>query len=534
MRAILLLLLPSFVFAQQVIRGPYLQVKTDQSIEICWRTDVATNSVINYGTSASSLSQQVVDNNAVTDHFITISALTANTKYYYSVGTTQQILSTASNQHFTTAPAPGTVGPYRFWVIGDFGKGNQGQRDVMNSFLGYSANKDVDLMVMLGDNAYSDGTQTEYQNNLFNIYDSILPYIPVVSTPGNHDYNSVNRFSDPTQHTGPYYDIFNSPITGQMGGVASNTELYYSFDYGNIHFVCLNSELQSYTNSSSSPMFNWLRSDLQANTKEWTVCYFHQPPYSKGSHNSDDFWELLMLAMRQNALPILEQYDVDLVLCGHSHVYERSKLIKGHYGYSFSFNNNTHTVSNNSGNFSQGQHYTKYLNGTNDGTIYVVCGNSGSSESGSSLNHPVMVASDGGSSAYGSLLLEVNGNRLDGKYIKSNGVIDDEFTIIKPDGSTPVNTSVTIEANEWQTAKLYPNPSDDRINVDFSLPKQSKIRWSVYDINGKVLLKGQKSFDKGNQILELDTDTIPNGAYILRLQNQEQQISLPFVKQKNN
>jgi hypothetical protein len=319
-----------------------------------------------------------------------------------------------------------------------------------------------------------------------------------------------------------------------MGGVASNTELYYSFDYGNIHFVCLNSELQSYTNSSSSPMFNWLRSDLQANTKEWTVCYFHQPPYSKGSHNSDDFWELLMLAMRQNALPILEQYDVDLVLCGHSHVYERSKLIKGHYGYSFSFNNNTHTVSNNSGNFSQGQHYTKYLNGTNDGTIYVVCGNSGSSESGSSLNHPVMVASDGGSSAYGSLLLEVNGNRLDGKYIKSNGVIDDEFTIIKPDGSTPVNTSVAIEANEWQTAKLYPNPSDDRINVDFSLPKQSKIRWSVYDINGKVLLKGQKSFDKGNQILELDTDTIPNGAYILRLQNQEQQISLPFVKQKNN
>jgi hypothetical protein len=97
-----------------------------------------------------------------------------------------------------------------------------------------------------------------------------------------------------------------------------------------------------------------------------------------------------------------------------------------------------------------------------------------------------------------------------------------------------VNTSVTIEANEWQTAKLYPNPSDDRINVDFSLPKQSKIRWSVYDINGKVLLKGQKFFDKGNQILELDTDTIPNGAYILRLQNQEQQISLPFVKQKNN
>ena len=38
--------------------------------------------------------------------------------------------------------------------------------------------------------------------------------------------------------------------------------------------------------------------------------------------------------MRQNIVPILESYDVDLVLCGHSHAYERSYLINGHYGFS--------------------------------------------------------------------------------------------------------------------------------------------------------------------------------------------------------
>jgi hypothetical protein len=104
-------------------------------------------------------------------------------------------------------------------------------------------------------------------------------------------------------------------------------------------------------------MYQWLEADLQANTKEWVICFFHQPPYSKGSHDSDDFWELLMSAMRQNALPILEQYGVDLILSGHSHVYERSKLIKGHYGFSSSFNNTTHAINTGNGNYEQGEHY---------------------------------------------------------------------------------------------------------------------------------------------------------------------------------
>jgi predicted MPP superfamily phosphohydrolase len=518
------------ISAQTVVRGPYLQVKTHNSIQICWRTDIPSSSRVNYGTQSGVFSQMVVDSSLKTNHFIQISNLAADTRYYYQIGTSTQVLENRVNQHFTTAVSPGTVKPFRFWAIGDFGKGNQGQRDVYQSFLQHTSTKETDLLIMLGDNAYPDGTDQQYQQYVFQVYDSLFRYLPFVSTPGNHDYNSVNRFDPPTQHTGPYYDILNFPTQGQMGGLASNTELYYSFDYGNVHFVCLNSELQAWTSSSNSTMLNWLRQDLQTNNKEWIICYFHQPPYSRGSHNSDDIWELLMLAMRQNVLPILEQYDVDLVLSGHSHVYERSKLIKGHYGFSFSFNNNTHTISNNSGNFNTGQHYTKYLNGTNDGTIYVVCGNSGSSENGASLNHPVMIASDGGSSAYGSLVIDVNGNRMDVSYLKSDGQIDDEFTIIKPDGSAPYTEVQEIaEANQ---PYIFPNPVNQTLYVNLELSAAEKLSWKIYDLSGRLILNGGNELAAGKQRLEIDMQSLEEQSYVLELLIAQKQYSFPFVKKK--
>src|SRR5207237_5008840 len=84
--------------------------------------------------------------------------------------------------------------------------------------------------------------------------------------------------------------------------------------------------------SPSGAMLTWLKADLAANTQQWLVAFWHAPPYSKGSHDSDSESELR--EMRQYANPILESYGVDLVLAGHSHSYERSYLLDGHYGSS--------------------------------------------------------------------------------------------------------------------------------------------------------------------------------------------------------
>src|SRR5688572_25498648 len=82
-------------------------------------------------------------------------------------------------------------------------------------------------------------------------------------------------------------------------------------------------------------MLTWLENDLAATVQPWIIAFWHHPPYTKGSHNSDTESDLIQ--MRQNALPILENYGVDLVLSGHSHSYERSYFIDGHYGLSGTF-----------------------------------------------------------------------------------------------------------------------------------------------------------------------------------------------------
>jgi hypothetical protein len=164
---------------------------------------------------------------------------------------------------------------------------------------------------------------------VFDVFPAMLRKSVLWSTLGNHD----GYTADSASQTGPYYDIFSLPRSGEAGGLASGTEAYYSFDYANIHFICL--ESFETNRSTSGPMLTWLRNDLANTTQPWIVAFFHHPPYSKGSHDSDT--EIELKEMRQNALPILENAGVDLVLSGHSHSYERSFLIDGHYGTSGTF-----------------------------------------------------------------------------------------------------------------------------------------------------------------------------------------------------
>ena len=84
--------------------------------------------------------------------------------------------------------------------------------------------------------------------------------------------------------------------------------------------------------SATGAMATWLRNDLAANTQTGPSPTGTTRPTSKGSHDSDTESELI--EMRQNINPILEEGGVDLVLSGHSHAYERSFFLDGHYGTS--------------------------------------------------------------------------------------------------------------------------------------------------------------------------------------------------------
>jgi hypothetical protein len=436
----------NYLVAQTVSRGPYLQQATPTSIIIKWKTSTSTNSKVNYGTSLTSLSASVTLTVSSVNHEIKLTGLLPYTKYYYSVGTTTSTLVTAAPDiYFRTAPNYGQKGDYRFWVIGDAGTGGNSQRETRTSFINYSANKNIDGWIWLGDNAYDGGFDSEYQANVFsnNTFEAPLKNIVVWPAIGNHDYNHNIPFSP----SPAYFDIFTLPTNAECGGLASGTEKYYSYNYGNIHFIVLDS--YDVSRSSSGAMANWIQNDLNVNTQPWIIAYWHHPPYTKGSHNSDNsnFLDGELVDMRQNIIPILESKGVDLVLNGHSHVYERSYLLDGHYGYS-----NTLTSAmkkdNTSGSYPVDCAYHKKTQTTSShkGTVYVVCGCSGKNDASPSSGwpHPAMYKAD--NTIYGSMAIDIKDNKLEGKFITSTGTVFDSFTIIKNAGGSKTYTVCPNEA----------------------------------------------------------------------------------------
>ena len=122
--------------------------------------------------------------------------------------------------------------------------------------------------------------------------------------------------------------------------------------------------------TTGSVQYQWLKQDLNANTSMWTVVYFHHPPYTMGSHNSDS--ELDLVAIREKLTPLFEAKKVDVVLNGHSHNLERSWLIKGHTGLEATFSKTLHATDTSSARYDGSPNSCPYIKDslTNKGVVY--------------------------------------------------------------------------------------------------------------------------------------------------------------------
>lgn len=436
--------------AASLIRGPYLNAATPNSIVIRWRTDVASMSKVRYGTAVNALSQFVQDSAMVTEHIVKLTGLTPYTRYFYGIGSLTDTLQADSNNYFSTLPVPGlTDSLIRIGVIGDCGNNSTNQRNVRDQLISYLGSNYMNSWILLGDNAYSSGLDAEFQAEFFNIYkDRFLKQTPLFPAPGNHDYGNSTGSPSVTNHMlAPYYQNFTMPIAGEAGGTASNNPAFYSYDVGNVHFLSLDSYGKeadaSLMYDTNGVQVQWIKQDLANNTnKGWVVAYWHHPPYTMGSHNSDNEGDLVQI--RQKFIQILERMGVDLILCGHSHDYERSKLMKGHYGNEASFDANVHHLSSSSALYDGSANSCPYVkdSATNyQGAVYVVSGSAGQlgGQQGS-FPHNAMYYSD--ATHGGAMILEAKGNRLDAKWICADGVIRDQFTMMKD-----ANKTKTINAN---------------------------------------------------------------------------------------
>ncbi|NHM08065.1 hypothetical protein G4D82_12605 [Flavobacterium sp. CYK-4] len=464
---------PSSTSTPVVVRGAYLQKLNSNSITIRWRTDVACNSAVQFGTTLA-YGNVVTDNALVTDHIVTISGLTPSTKYFYTIGTTTETLQGDTKNNFITAPVTGTITPVRIWGIGDFGNGTDHQLSVRNSYMNYTGSTPTNLWIWLGDDAYTKGEDPEFQSRVFAQYPDQFKNMPLFPTMGNHDYADVGYLSTAAMSNNfPYFSIFSLPENGECGGVASNSPKYYSYNYANIHFISL--DTYGAENTVGSPMRTWLENDLAANTQRWTVVYMHHPPYTLGTHNSDT--ELELIQVRQNIVPLLESYKVDLVLAGHSHVNERSYMMKGHLGNSTTFSNSM-KVSTQTNNFVKSPPY--------EGTVYAVCGTSGQDpEVVNQPGYPMAAMYFNNNTNNCSLVIDVNGDILSCKYLASTGSVVDNFTITKTtDSAKNNNQDLVVVAKDALDATIDQN----RIHLDYKLVQDADLSAELINLVGEKVM----------------------------------------------
>jgi uncharacterized protein (TIGR03382 family) len=290
--------------AAGLTRQPYLQKVGPETATVAFRLDTNCAPTVRYGPNGA-LDQTASSAEAGRIHAVALNGLTPGTEYTYVV---EACGGQTSPKRFRTAPTPGTRRVH-FAAVGDMGTSGTQQKAVAQSVLAARP----ELYVTLGDNAYSDGTEAEFQSNFFAPMADLLAEVPMFTSPGNHEYV--------TNQAQPYLDNLYLPTNNPKG-----SERYYSFDWGHVHFVSLDSNcaigLASADRCNLAEMKAWAEQDLAATQQPWKVVFFHHPPWSSGQHGSQP-------KVRRELVPLFEKYNVDLVLTGHDHNYERSKPMKG-------------------------------------------------------------------------------------------------------------------------------------------------------------------------------------------------------------
>ncbi|WP_031498476.1 metallophosphoesterase [Bryobacter aggregatus] len=301
-------------FGVTLVRSPYLQNVQQDHASILWTTrepGVATVSFTD-GRSVQTVRaksrefspEETGMPDVFYQHEADLTALQPGVNYQYMVLVNDVPLSPSlsNNQalHFMTA-GPGR---FSFLVLGDSGSGSPEQLQLAGRL---NAEQGISLVIHTGDLAYENGTFAQFDDRYFAPYRALMGRLPFFPTPGNHEYY--------TQRAAPYLAVNAFP---DNGGPAEDRGRYYSFDWGDAHFVSLDSNLLRM--DASERMLQWLEEDLKGTGKFWKIVFFHHTPYPSGYHLDDP----ICAAAKEKVVPILDRYGVQLVLNGHEHSYQRT------------------------------------------------------------------------------------------------------------------------------------------------------------------------------------------------------------------
>ena len=277
-------------------RAPYVQNVSANSAVIAWVGAEPGGSVVEYG-EGPDLGMTASEGLAVRRHAVTLGGLAPATTYHYGV-------DGAATGRFRTAPEDNA--PFAFAVIGDSGDGGKHQMAVAGLLEGM----EPDLILHTGDVVYPSGEDKHYDKRFFAPYRALISEVPLFPVIGNHDVQKDDGAA--------YLKNFHPPRNNPQG-----TARYYSFDWGDAHFVALDSELyHEDAGGDREEQKLWLEEDLCATPKPWRFAFLHRPLYSSSRHGGDK-------RIREDLEPVFSRHGVHVVFSGHDHAYERTLPVSG-------------------------------------------------------------------------------------------------------------------------------------------------------------------------------------------------------------
>lgn len=278
---------------------PYLQWATPNSIIIKWETLKPTIGTVTYGEFKEARENKETETQAVTLHEIKLTGLQAATQYTYQVQYDGIKLEPAT---FTTAPVPGTPN-WRMVAYGDNRTHPETHKKIVDQVLKLNPS----MIIHSGDLVSRGDVYEQWKEQYFDPMRGLSENIAVFPSLGNHERNHQN-----------YYDYMSLPD--------ENGESFYSFDYGNAHFIALNSNSDEEPYGPDSKQTQWLIKDLEANKDaEWKIVFFHHPLFrchpTRGIEEQRWVWQ-----------EVFEKHGIDLVVNGHDHYYQRTYAVGNYQG----------------------------------------------------------------------------------------------------------------------------------------------------------------------------------------------------------
>lgn len=299
--------------AATLLRGPYLQNVGRDHASIVWVTREPGVGVAEYAASNGPWRRAAAQTTPLPtagsdvaryQHQADLSDLIPGENYRYRVLLDGELLK--DGLQFRTAAA----GPFDFLVIGDSGTGSAEQTAIAQQM---SSEKGIAFVLHTGDISQDDGALDRLEAHYFAVYGPLMSRLAFFPCLGNHDYgHDLAR---------PYLLVHVLPTDGV---VSEDAERYYSFDWGDAHFVSLDTNLLVHP-AIAARMLGWLERDLQRTQRFWRVAFFHHPPYPSGHHRQDPISQ----KVRELVMPVLESHGVQLTLSGHEHNYQRSRPMLG-------------------------------------------------------------------------------------------------------------------------------------------------------------------------------------------------------------